>query len=44
LLRDVTGETSAGLYVLASLEVLAALLILSFVARREVATSRVIAA
>jgi cyanate permease len=44
LLRDVTGETSAGLYVLASLEVLAALLILSFVPRREVATSRVIAA
>jgi MFS family permease len=36
-LRDVTGKTSAGLYVLASLEVLAALLILSFVPRRAVA-------
>jgi len=38
-LRDVTGKTSAGLYVLASLEVLAALLILSFVPRGEVAIS-----
>jgi len=38
-LRDVTGKTSAGLYVLASLEVLAALLIMSFVPRGEVATS-----
>jgi len=35
-LRDVTGKTSAGLYVLASIEVLAALLILRFVPRREV--------
>ena len=38
-LRDVTGKTSAGLYVLASLEVLAALLILSYMPRGEVATS-----
>jgi len=37
-LRDVTGKTSSGLYVLASLEVLAALLILSFVPRRQAAT------
>ena len=36
-LRDVTGKTSAGLYVLAGIEVLAALLILSFVPRRSVA-------
>ena len=38
-LRDVTGKTPAGLYVLASLEVLAALLILSYMPRGEVATS-----
>jgi ACS family tartrate transporter-like MFS transporter len=36
-LKDVTGTTSSGLYVVAGLEVLAALLILSFVPRREVA-------
>jgi len=38
-LRDLTGKTSSGLYVLASLEGLAALLILNFVPRGEVATS-----
>jgi D-galactonate transporter len=36
-LKDVTGTTSSGLYVVACLEVLAALLILGFVPRRAVA-------
>jgi hypothetical protein len=38
-LKDVTGTTATGLYVVAALEVLAALLILRFAPRREVATN-----
>jgi len=38
-LKDVTGTTATGLYVVAGLEVLAALLILRFAPRREVATN-----
>jgi len=38
-LKDATGTTATGLYVVAGLEVLAALLILRFAPRREVATN-----
>ena len=38
-LKDATGTTATGLYVVAGLEVLAALLILRFAPRRRVATN-----